>query len=64
MIVLLFHRQRDNLTEHLQMKFYHYSLILIEGIECVTIAPWSPLLLQIIQNVLLKQLYFKNAKLI
>ncbi len=37
--MLLFHRQRDNLTEHLQIKFHH-CLILIGGIECVTIAPW------------------------
>ncbi len=37
--MLLFHRQRDNLTEHLQIKFHHSSLILIGGIECVTIAP-------------------------
>ncbi len=39
MIVVLFHRQRDNLTEHLQIKFHHSSLILTGGIECVTIAP-------------------------
>ncbi len=42
MIVVLFHRQRDNLTEHLQIKFHHSSLILIGGIECVTIAPGLP----------------------
>ncbi len=33
MIVLLFHRQRDNLTEHLLIKFHHSSLILIGGID-------------------------------
>ncbi len=42
MIVLFFHRQRDNLTELLQIKFHHSSLILIGGIECVTIAPGLP----------------------
>ncbi len=43
MIVLLFHRQRDNLTELLQIKFNHSSLILIGGIECYN-HPRSPLL--------------------
>ncbi len=46
MIVLIFHRQRANLTEHLQIKFHHSSLILIGGIECVTIAPRSTLLVK------------------
>ncbi len=41
--MLIFHRQRDNLTEHLQIKFRHSSLILIGGIECVTVAPGVPL---------------------
>ncbi len=42
MIVLLFHRQRDTPTEHLQIQFHNSSSILIGGIECVTIAPGLP----------------------
>ncbi len=42
MIVLLFHRLTMDLTDDLQIKFHHSSLILIGGIECVTIAPGLP----------------------
>ncbi len=55
MIVLLFHRQRGDL-DHLQIKFNHSSLILIGGIECVTIAPGIPYTCYLIKM----QLYFQN----
>ncbi len=43
MIVLLFHRQRDNLTEHVQIKFHHSSLFWLEELSVLQLPPVSPI---------------------
>ena len=39
MMLLLFHRETKNPTEHVQNKSHHSSVCLFVGFECVTIAP-------------------------